>query len=88
MYTMHQEASIHRKVLEEQLQGPVSDELASLGRLQHEQGQLLEQQLAQIRKQQKMTHDLLGGNQSPWDSPRALHPPSMYLDRDSLEVRL
>lgn len=84
--TPHQEASIHRKVLEQQLQGPVSDELASLGRLQHEQDQLLDQQLAQIREQQKMTFDLLGGSQTPRDSPRPFHPLTMHLDRDSLEV--
>ena len=87
-----QEASIHRKALEEELQGRMSTELASLGRLQQEQGQLLEEQLAEMRQQQKLTRHLLTGDShstlasTPRNSPGALRPPTIYLERDLFEV--
>lgn len=96
VYTMHyhsssplQEASIHRKALEE-MQGTVTSELASLEQMQQAQDQLLEEQLAEIREQQRMAEDLLQGDLSlhtPRDSPRPLRPPTFYLDRDIFEVQ-
>ena len=90
-YTL-QEASIHRKALEEELQGRMSTELASLGQLQQEQGQLLEEQLAEMREQQRLTRHLLTGDShstlasTPQGSPGALRPPTVYLERDLFEV--
>ena len=58
-----------------------------------EQGQLLEEQLTEMRKQQKLTQDLLQGDvvylsEMSQDSPAPLRPPTIYLDRDVFEVCL
>ena len=78
---------MHRKALEDELQGTMSSKLASIEQLQQEQGKLLEEQLAEMREQQRMAQDLLEGDtESNHDSPKPLRPPTFYLDRDIYEV--
>ena len=86
---------------EEGFQGALSDRLAELERLNHKQGERLEEQLAEVREQQKLTQDLLqaGPSSSSFlsgEEPNGaslsrmhkLRPPSLQFERDLLEVRI
>ena len=82
-----QEASIHRKTLEANLD-PVRARLSSLERLQHTHTEQLDANLSEIRTQQEMTDSLLRevslsstpvkDKDSP--VPRVFRPPTLFLD--------